>query len=261
MKRVISFALAVSIMIGGVPLNNNSQELRDLDLHFSFPEIAHAYNPDAGTKGKIPSVEIHNIEDLVKLATENSAQDYQYAEIRFYDSISANGDEVFSLGSTVYPFKGRIVVNQVINNAYSIVLARPLFEAISDSVEIVSSSGEQQELQFHRCLVKTTGEDGVTSQSTSGTPLFANHVYHDYDYGASPSQSWKFSAAPYTDEENEKAYCYPYSGLIGTVHKNARVNFEFINDTAGASNGNSNIVAQAGQGDVGLLSGKMEKIL
>ena len=248
-KRIISFVLSFSILFGSTPLENISDELRDIDLHFSFFEVAHASNPDVGSKGRITSYEITSIGDLVSLA-EKPAADYQYAEITFYNNIEALGNENCSLGSADYPFKGKIIVNQTVGNAYSIVLAKPLFDSIADSVEIVNVNGGGQELKFHRCLEVSEDDQGVTSYAQSGTPLFAANVYHDNDSGASPSTNWNISVESYTDDDG--SHDYTYAGLIGTVHSNARVTVKFTN------NSSANITGDVGQGNVGLICGTIE---
>ena len=248
-KRIISFALSFAILFGSAPLENISDELRDIDLHFSFFEVAHASNPDVGSLGRITSYEISNIDDLVSLA-KNPAADYQYAEITFYNNIEALGNENCSLGSADYPFKGKIIVNQTVGNAYSIVLTKPLFDSIADSVEIVNVNGGGQELQFHRCLEVSENDQGATSYVESGTPLFAANVYHDNDSGASPSTNWNISVESYTDDD--VSHDYTYAGLIGTVHSNARVTVKFTN------NSSANITGDVGQGNVGLICGTIE---
>ncbi len=248
-KRIISFALSFSILFGSVPLENISDELRDIDLHFSFFEVAHASNPDVGSIGRITSYEISNIYDLVSLA-ESPAADYQYAEITFHNKIEALGNENCSLGSADYPFKGKIIVNQTVGNAYSIVLTKPLFDSIADSVEIVNVNGGGQELQFHRCLEVSEDDQGATSYAQSGTPLFAANVYHDNDSGASPSTNWNISVESYTDDDG--SHDYTYAGLIGTVHSNARVTVKFTN------NSSAGITCDVGQGNVGLICGTIE---
>lgn len=248
-KRIISFALSFSILFGSVPLENISDELRDIDLHFSFFEVAHASNPDVGSIGRITSYEISNIYDLVSLA-ESPAADYQYAEITFHNKIEALGNENCSLGSADYPFKGKIIVNQTVGNAYSIVLTKPLFDSIADSVEIVNVNGGGQELQFHRCLEVSEDDQGATSYAQSGTPLFAANVYHDNDSGASPSTNWNISVESYTDDDG--SHDYTYAGLIGTVHSNALVTVKFTN------NSSAGITCDVGQGNVGLICGTIE---
>ena len=251
-KRVISFTLSLSISFGSLPMDYISEKLRDMDFHFSFSDIAYASNPGVGQSGRIRSFEIKSIDDLVTLAG-NSPQDYQYAEITFYNNIEALGNENCSLGDAEHPFKGKVIVNQTVGNAYSIVLAHPLFDSIADSVEIVNVNGGGQELQFHRCLEVSEDEQGITSYAQSGTPLFAANVYHDNDSGASPSTNWNISIAPYNDAENDTTYNYTYSGLIGTVHSNANVTFQFAN------NSSADITGDAGQGDTGLICGKIEE--
>lgn len=248
-KRIISFALSFAILFGSAPLENISDELRDIDLHFSFFEVAHASNPDVGSLGRITSYEISSIDDLVSLA-ENPAADYQYAEITFYNNIEALGNENCSLGSADYPFKGKIIVNQTVGNAYSIVLTKPLFDSIADSVEIVNVNGGGQELQFHRCLEVSENDQGATTYVESGTPLFAANVYHDNDSGASPSTNWNISVESYTDDD--VSHDYTYAGLIGTVHSNARVTVKFTN------NSSADITGDVGQGNVGLICGTIE---
>ena len=249
LKRVISVVLAASIFTGYMPESVISDAANKSS---GLLKTVHSLTQKLGTSS-IQEFIIDDMTDLETLVAKHQPQEYQYATLIFKGSMKGKGTENFKLGSSEYPFKGKIVLGQSTGNTYAIESAIPLFDYICDSVEIVNESNQPMPITFHRILM---------GDQQNGVPLFANNVVHDTDDGASPATNWQFYLKAWYDENNTMNYCYRNAGLFGTVGEDANVTVMFDNSaygTNGYDNNFNNSNVYADNGNAGLICGTMKK--
>lgn len=222
-QRIISFTAAVTMMLASMPMNEVSEEAGDLfstylsaraegaldDLIAKYPGNAHTF--DSGDS--------RLVEYSQCFADATFAEDHKNDVLRF---IPAGGDFFVCasgyapIGTEDSPFSGTIYFNTT-NSMFGIESEVPLFNCVSDSVKLYQ--------------LDTTTTVGLTFKRTSDVPsgerrpLFANYVKGTA--GNTTAANWNITL----DSGNGKGY----SGVIGSLINNARVNLSFTDNSSTGS--------------------------
>ncbi|MBR1752193.1 MAG: hypothetical protein IJ740_15230 [Ruminococcus sp.] len=200
---------------------------------------------------------ITSLEKLYEFSEKyhNNPDDYQFINLKmgFTDTLTLESSHDFNgttrtfypIGTADCPFKGKITINTSLgmDQIYSVSL--PLFDYVYDSVEIVNINNDSHQ----------KNEFQITNEVGTGksTPIFANHVLHDSDTGASPAQ-WDITVVGSGS----------YSGIFGSVEENAIVDIDLTlkTDANIVSDGDGSTADSNGYKyftDAGLICGYMGK--
>jgi len=127
-----------------------------------------------------------------------------------------------SLGTTSYPFNGKLIINIAPGDAPNkqLKVTTPIFEAINDTVQIVYNDATTPiELDLIRTNNKTESE---------ASSLLANQVMD----GTGTSAVWKVKSSVYSSGSEQ--YAYAYSGVVGTIADDAEVSIYYNNNSVGS---------------------------
>lgn len=194
--------------------------------------------------GKITSIDITSGDDLIRLSNVDPAL-YQGCTLNIvsnrggYNTTGSvsNGDLVFKgLGKAGTPFKGQVSIQNG-SEGYPIVLARPLFNVLSDCAQIYSS-GE-------------VPKPGLLLQSTNADAQLATTVTHDDAVTVANQWQVKMSAP----SASSSSVTPP---LIKTIEKDAKVSLQLINETfSETSESGREVSSIQGSQHAGVLCAKM----
>ena len=227
-ERIICFILTIELCLGGLPISENGQ-----GIIFSFIDSLTAHAAD---------YEFMNVDQLVEYSKNyDSSHKNDTIKIVLSDSATAGGlNEFKKMGtSTEDAFNGKIILS---NPNIPLNLPTAMFGYITDDVKIVDNSENAVELTFTRI------------QDRDDQPLFADHVINTRSSG-SPVE-WKFRYDRFIDPANDNAISVQnFSGFIGTLEANAKVNVSSAVLNNSASDKTANIVAT---NDAGLVCCTMQ---
>lgn len=194
--------------------------------------------------GNITSIHITSGDDLIRLSNVDPAL-YQGCTLNIvsneggYNTTGSvsNGDLVFKgLGKAGTPFKGQVSIQNG-SEGYPIVLARPLFNVLSDCAQIYSS-GE-------------VPKPGLLLQSTNADAQLATTVTHDDAVTVANQWQVKMSAP----SASSSSVTPP---LIKTIEKDAKVSLQLINETfSETSESGREVSSIQGSQHAGVLCAKM----
>lgn len=200
---------------------------------------------------------ITSLEKLYEFSEKyhNNPDDYQFINLKmgFTDTLTLESSHDFNgttrtfypIGTADCPFKGKITINTSLGMEQLYSVSLPLFDYVCDSVEIVNINNDSHQ----------KNEFQITNEVGTGksTPIFANHVLHDSDTGASPAQ-WDITVVGSGS----------YSGIFGSVEENAIVDIDLTlkTDANIVSDGDGSTADSNGYKyftDAGLICGYMGK--
>ena len=256
-QRIISFTAAVAMMLTSMPMNEVSKEAGDL---FSAYLSARA-------EGELAAlIANYSANNYVFDSGDNRFVEYSqcfadptFAENHKNDVLTFNpkgggfficADGYVPIGTENSPFSGTIYFNTT-NDMFSIQSNVPLFNCVSDSVKLYKlDTTSPVGLNFNR-------SSDVPSDERS--PLFANYVKGTT--GNTIAADWNITLVS-TDLDNLKG-CKSYSGVIGSLINNARVNLTFTdNSSTGSPHRTNNVIDDGsridnnkGSTNVGILCG------
>ncbi|MGN1480952.1 hypothetical protein, partial [Porcipelethomonas sp.] len=251
-KRIASFITAAVMLSGMLPL----EYVRDINFpHISLPQLAF---PQLTASAEDEFVESNGWVTITSAASfktycDNYNSDSSFAQNHQNDNINLNliddttnrgtfPADLVGLGTSDYPFAGSVMLpdNGQIGD-FTLSMNGPLFSYVYDSVKLISNSGNNSETT---AVFKRLGNvDSGTSK-----PLLAQYVIHDPDTDAE-SANWTVRLS----SDNT----YTYSGVIGEICNDAKVNLTFENQSG------KNVVFSASEDDIdyvadaGIICGKM----
>ena len=239
-KRAISLATAAVLLTGSLPFDGIIDGVSKL----SSVITAHAADPIH------QSITFYDLDTFVdEYASEYAAHDDEWCEDTLIFSLDASKNtmpsDFVSLGTSEHPFNGKIYFTQTGNSEYSVIkLDKPFFEYVTDSV-VINKNGTNSPIQLN---IQRTSDlaEGVDS------PLLANHVKHN---SSGSSATWIIKSEAYDDGQNNFS-AYAFSGIIGTMEKDAHIALEFEN---GSKNTNNNSCSDiTAYNAVGVICGTMD---
>lgn len=248
-RRVINIVLVIALLLGVLPIELIVPKLSELITMTVHAEPANSRKAD---------VVINDLNALVAYSIEYQNNDERYSEDTI--TLTLNSGELHtlsesfkSLGTQQWPFNGKIFITATYGEGWYFNTDKPLFAYVTDSVTINYAITEHNTdpvpIEIRRKFVDSTS-------SVALSPLFASHVTHNEYNASGTTATWKIKAAPYVDSQ-ENVNTYNFSGLIGSMEKDAQVSVSFANDSYYAAQSiYSNI---QGPGDIGLICGTMEQ--
>lgn len=232
-KRIISLCLVAALFTGNVPMGDLADGLGSLVDNLTVYAV--------GTGTPYTFSDIGQFKAYVNLYNANPSE-HKNDIIKFtFGGDSTNQEfNCDSIGSSeTNAFDGTIIIGNV-----QFHMTNPLFEYVTDDVNIIDTSGNTATVVFTR---PRPGENA---------PLFAKNVVHTRTSG--DPVEWKFEYTTY-DSGNLK-YTYDVAGFIGTLGTNAKVKISSVrfNNKGVGSDGviKANVVANS-SGDAGLICGTM----
>lgn len=245
-RRVVSIFLILALLLSVFPVETFAPEVGNMLAAVAY----------AAESPRRETITYNDLTDFVSYSVEYQSNASTYCEDTIILTLN-NGElhylsENFkSLGTSEYPFNGKIYITTNFGESWYFNTDKPLFDYVTDSVTICYSSEEHKTdpipIELRRKYVDST-------QSVALSPLFANHVTHD----SGAVTTWKMIAAPFVDAQ-ENVNTYHYSGLIGSMEEDAEVLVEFANNSYFSSDQQTIHSDVKGTEDIGLICGEMKR--
>ncbi len=240
-KRMISATAAAVLSLTTVPLGELSPAINNLSSM-----IAHAV-----VEPRRAVLSYNDLTDFATYSLEYSASPDLYCEDTITLSLNTGlmntiPDNFVSLGTEEFPFNGKIYINQTYEESWWFETDKPLFDYITDSAVINYSDSEHNKHPIPIELRRKENSDIA--------PLFANHVKE----GDATKATWSIKSAVQRQEVGDgpdNILICNNSGLIGEMCEKSNVTVEYENN---AVDGEKRVDI-SGNGDVGLICGKMQK--
>lgn len=248
-RRILSMVLSMLMILSGFLTDhianfaviNTKVEAANADTHtgVSYPDLTENwYNSTDKTAS------IQSMADLVRY----SQAYYSHAENHYQDTITLNitGSnaeltDFYGLGTSGYPFEGKIILNTGSNFDYR--LPEAFFDHVSDKTLIVDESNNPAALKISRI-----GGDN------SGEPILAKHVHSSGNAAGTPV-NWKVQIEPYGEDVEGEIINrnYNFAGMIGEMQAGANVKLDVTDNTS------ANIYANSVTEDTGYICGSVKK--
>ena len=232
-QRIVSFTAAVAMVLTSTPMNEVSKEAGDLFSAYLYARAegeldALIANYSANTY-TFESKDNRFVEYSQCFADPTFAEDHKNDVLTFISAgeiFECNGGYA-SIGTENSPFSGTIYFNTT-NYMFSIKSEVPLFNCVSDNVKLYQlDTTSTVGLVFNRSSNVPSGER---------RPLFANSVKGTE--GNTTAANWNIAL----DSASGKSY----SGVIGSLVNNARVNLTFTDNSSTSSPHSTNNVIDDG---------------
>lgn len=209
-KKIIAFIMAGIIFVSIIVFSLIGNKPSDTS---STMNVNAAVDPTLISKNE----RINSLKELYEFSEyyHNNASTCQHwnvilnitGNITISPSLDIDGEPYtwYPIGTSSKPFNGRVTINIGTGLVQNIEANAPIFDYITDTVEIVNSNDSSVRQQIN--LVRNVDAD---------SPLFANNVVHDSNANSTQA-TWLLGIGAY-DAVNDEVYgTGTYGGIIGTV--------------------------------------------
>lgn len=239
-KKAVAVMTSAFMLVSSLCLPEVSQEIKDIVISAS-----------AKTSHPMTTYNVNSLKELYEFSEKykDDPDEYQYVDliidingdITIQDELefdSSNGKvklHFYPIGTSEYPFGGKITLSMGMNDTQSMTVDKPLFDYIYDSVEIVNINDTSED--------PTPQSIELVRENAVDSPMFANNVVQDKYSGSTPAR-WDFTVSC-------SGSCTGVIGAAGTGSDAATVDMALLIKSTGSISSETE--------DVGIICGRINK--